>query len=146
MQQSGPQLNQAETVAAWADITLKIWREKITELKVWESGALYESLKNALLMAAGNDVNRIDFSFKLYGIFVDMGTGREIFKGNDGDLGFTPIRKRKEWYSRIFYREVMRLKEIISEKFGEHIANTIVYAMKPINDLKYAHAKGQLNI
>ncbi len=145
MQQPG-QLNEKETIRAWADITLKIWREKMTELKVWESGALYESLKNALFTAAGNDVDKVEFSFKLYGIFVDMGTGREIFKGNDGDLGFTPVRQRKEWYSRIFYREVMRLKEILIEKFGEGVAEQIVFAMKPVKDLKYTHAKGNLNI
>lgn len=131
---------------AWAEITLKIWREKITELKVWDTGTLYESLENTLLRAAGNDVDKIEFSFKLYGVFVDMGTGREIPRGNMGDLGFTPIRKRKEWYSKIFYREVMRLKEIMIEKFGEAAVNTVIASMKPIPDLKYAHSKGRLNI
>lgn len=145
MKQHG-QFSKEETVRAWADITLKIWREKITELKVWETGALFESLMNALFTAAGNDVHKVEFSFKLYGIFVDMGTGREIFRGNDGDLGFNPVRRRKEWYSRFFYREVMRLKEILAEKFGEHVAEQIVFAMKPVKDLKYAHAKGSLKI
>lgn len=138
--------NKRETIAAWADITLKIWQEKITELKVWETGALYESLENTLLGMAGNDVDKIEFSFKLYGIFVDMGVGKEIFRGNDGDLGETPIRKRKEWYSRIFYREVMRLREILMEKFGEEVARQVVFAMKPVKDFKLAHAKGELNI
>lgn len=138
--------NKNETIAAWADITLKIWHNKITELKVWETGALYESLKNTLLAMAGTDVDKIEFSFKLYGIFVDMGVGREIFRGNDGDLGYTPIRKRKEWYSRIFYREVMRLREILMEKFGEEVARQVVFAMKPVKDLKLAHARGELKI
>lgn len=138
MPQSG-QWNKRETIAAWADITLKIWREKITELKVYETGALYESLQNTLMGMAGNDVDKIEFSFKLYGIFVDMGVGREIARGNDGDLGFTPERKRKEWYSRIFYREVMKLREILVEKFGEEVARQVVFAMKPVKDLKNAY-------
>lgn len=145
MQKPG-QWNKEETVRAWADITLKIWREKINDLKVWDTGSLYASLENALFTAAGNDVDKVEFSFNLYGIFVDMGVGKEIFKGNDGDVGYDVYRKRKEWYSRIFYREVMRLKEILIEKFGEGVAEQIVYAMHPVRDLKTAHAKGQLNI
>lgn len=140
------QFSKKETVRAWADITLKIWRNKITELKAWDTGSLYESLENALFTAAGNDVNKVEFSFNLYGIFVDMGVGKEIFKGNDGDVGYDVYRKRKEWYSRIFYREVMRLKEILIEKFGEGVAEQIVFAMKPVKDLKLEHARGGLNI
>lgn len=141
MQTNGPNLEL--TLAAWADITLKIWKERIAELKVYDSGELLNSLLQTLVYNAGANEGKVEFSFKLYGIFVDMGVGREVFKGNDGDLGFTPIRKRKEWYSRVFYREVMRLREIIAEKFSEHIANTIIFALKPMKDLKYAHAKGK---
>lgn len=146
MTQKPGKINKEETFHAWADITLKIWHERLTELKVWDTGALYDSLRNMLFTSAGKDVDKIEFSFNLYGIFVDMGTGREIFRGNEGDLGFTPVRKRKEWYSRIFYREVMRLREIMIEKFGEGVANTIVAAMRPHYDLKYDYEKGRLNI
>lgn len=133
-------VSKEETIRAWAEITLKIWREKITELKVWETGELYRSLENTLFTAAGGDVDKVVFSFKLYGFFVDMGVGKEIFRGNGGDLGFTPNRKRKEWYSRFFYREVMRLKEILIEKYGEAVASQVVSAMKPVKDLKYSRA------
>ena len=80
MQQNGT-IDINETVHAWADIVLKIWHNKITELQVYDTGALYESLKNSLFTAAGNDVNKVEFSFQLYGIFVDMGVGKEIEKG-----------------------------------------------------------------
>ena len=36
----------------------------------------------------------------------------------------------------------MKLKEILVEKFGEGVARNIIFAMKPVHDLKYAHAKG----
>lgn len=133
-----------ETIHAWADITIKIWKAKITSLNIYETGALLGSLLNALTISAGNNVSKVEFSFKLYGIFVDMGVGREISKGNGGDLGFTPTRKRKEWYSRVFYREVMKLKDILMEKYGREVAENIIYSMRPINDLKYAHAKNQI--
>lgn len=130
MQQPGTFSNE-ETIRAWAEITLKIWRAKITELKIYETGELYESFLNDLTVSAGNDVGKVEFSFKLYGIFVDMGVGREISKGNSGDLGFTPVRKRKEWYSRIFYREVMILKDILKEKYGKAVVDQIIFSMHP---------------
>jgi hypothetical protein len=40
----------------------------------------------------------------------------------------------------------MRLREIMIEKFGEGVANTIVTAMRPHYDLKYDYEKGRLNI
>lgn len=143
MPQTG-KVENSETIRAWAEITLNIWRDRITELKIYESGELMRSLENTLYTSAGNSVEKVEFAFKLYGIFVDMGVGREISKGNGGDLGFTPVRKRKEWYSRVFYREVMRLKEILAEKYGQEIAKQVVHSMKPIKDLKYAHARGTI--
>ncbi len=131
--------NNSETVAAWADIVLKIWKEKLTELQVYESGELHSSLLSTLLSSSGDNVSRIDFSFKLYGIFVDMGVGREIFVGNPGDV--PTIRKRKIWYSRIFYREVMKLREILAEKYSNQVADQVVNALRPVGDLKYSHAK-----
>lgn len=135
-------LNKGETLAAWSDIVLKIWHEKIVDLKVWETGDLNSSLLHTLMSNAGTDADKVEFSFLLYGVWVDMGVGHEISVGNSGDLGFTPVRKRKEWYSRIFYGQVMKLREIFMEKFGESAAKQVVSAMNPVKDLKYAQAKG----
>jgi hypothetical protein len=128
MEQTGP-LNKADTIGAWADIVIKMWQAKIAEMNVWDTGELYRSLQNSLLTGAGNDVDKVEFSFKLYGIFVDMGTGKGFGAGNSGDLGFTPVRKEKLWYSKIFYREVMRLKEILAQKYSEEAARTVVFEL-----------------
>jgi len=140
------QIDMYETISAWADITLKIWRDKIVQLQVYDTGELMASLKNDLTRAAGNSVEKVEFSFKLYGIFADLGVGREISKGNGGDLGFTPLRKRKEWYSKVFYREVMKLKEILADRYSKAAAQQVTNSLNPIKDLKYARAKGTLNI
>ena len=105
MQQPG-QLNFSETVKAWADIVLNKWRDKITEMKIYDTGALYESLKYTLLFNAGNDVQKIEFSYNFYGIFQDRGT---------------QTIKQREWNSRVFYSQVKRLKEILTEKYGEAV-------------------------
>ena len=126
------------TISAWADIVIKIWHEKITELKVYDKGALEESLLREFLINAGSDIDKIEFSFKLYGIFVDMGVGREIFRGNDGDLGFNPIRKPKEWYSRKYYGQIMKLREILMERYSKAITYSLINTMTESFDQRYS--------
>jgi hypothetical protein len=121
--------NKEETLSAWADIVIKIWQAKITELKVFETGELYRSLLSTLTVGAGNDVEKIEFSFNLYGKFVDMGVGREIERGNTGDLGFTPVRREKPWFSKVLYWQVMRLREILMDKYGRDAVNTVVFSI-----------------
>ena len=126
-----------DTVRAWANIVLEKWHAKITELKVYEEGNLDDSLLYDLLLNAGEDIEKIEFSFKLYGIYVDMGVGREMGKGSSGDLGFTPIRKPKEWYSKKFYGQVMKLREILSEQYGRAISYSLMNTMTENLDQRY---------
>ena len=126
-----------ETLAAWADIVIKIWHEKIVELKIYDKGALNESLLHDMLVGAGNDIQKIEFSFKLYGIFVDMGVGREISKGNSGDLGFTPTRKPREWFSKKYYGQVMKLREILMEKYSKAISYSLINTMQADFDQRF---------
>lgn len=137
MQPTGT-VNINDTIRAWADIVLEKWHAKITELKVYEKGNLDDSLLYDLLLNAGEDIDKIDFSFKLYGIYVDMGVGREISKGNSGDLGFTPTRKPKEWYSKKFYGQVMKLREILMEQYGKAITYSLMNTMTESLDQRYS--------
>ena len=95
-----------DTVAAWADIVLSKWRNKITEMKIYDSGELFNSLKYTMLLNAGNDPQKIEFTYNFYGIFHDRGTGTV---------------KAREWNSKIFFAQVMRLKEILAEKYSEAV-------------------------
>jgi len=116
MQQPGkPDIN--ETIAAWSDIVLKIWRNKITELKVYDTGALYNSLRYELYRNAGNDVQKIEFAYNYYGNFTDRGT-----------LHVKP----REWKGgKLFYAQVMRLKEILGEKYADIAVTEITLSMQP---------------
>ena len=107
-----PDMN--ETIDAWAEIVVKIWREKITEFKLYDSGELYRSLRYELLRNAGNDIEKIEFTYKFYGMFHDRGTIR---------------LPQKEWKGKVFYAQVMRLKEILTEKYSESVANSISVSM-----------------
>lgn len=135
--------NANDTIAAWADVMVKMWRDRITELPVVDTWELYNSFIMHIIKQAGGDLSKIEWAFKQYGIYQDMGVGRETGRGNSGSLktGLTIgangkqklKREQKPWYSKTFYREVMKLKEymafwyagqsklIISEAFGQQI-------------------------
>lgn len=132
-----------ETIKAWADIVIKKFHAKIVELKVYDKGNLDNSLLHEMLINAGTDIERIEFTFKLYGIFVDMGVGKELPKGNSGDTadfstsGFTPTRKPKEWFSKKYYGQVMKLREILIEQYSKAITFSMINTMQADFDQRY---------
>jgi|GEM_PF-698714 len=135
-----------QTIEAWADIVLEKWHAKITELKVFDKGNLNNSLLHDFLVNAGDDIDKIEFSFKLYGIFVDMGVGKELSKGNSGDMGHTPTRKPKEWYSKKYYGQVMRLREILMEQYSRAITFSMINTLSADFDQRYIDKEGKFNI
>ena len=104
------------TVEAWADIVIKNWRRKITELDIGVTGALYDSFQFEVLSHAGGNPERIDFAYEYYGRFVDMGVGRGVYVGNPGDVKTS--RKAKKWYSPVIYAQTQRLSELLAEKYS----------------------------
>jgi len=135
--------NANDAIAAWADVMVKMWRDRITQLPVIDTRELYNSFVMHIIKQAGGDLSKIEWAFKQYGIYQDMGVGRETARGNSGSIKsglktgkngkLTLKREQKPWYSKTFYREVMKLKEymafwyaaqstvIISEAFGQQI-------------------------
>ncbi len=118
------------TFEFWAKIVLDIWKDRMMKYNVRQSGALFSSLQQHVLKHAGDDVSKIDFFFNYYGIYVDMGVGREFNIGNSGDVGkdkgmLHPRRVAKPWYATAFYGQVKRLSEILEEKYGREAAQRI---------------------
>ncbi len=109
-------INITETVEAWAEIVIKNWRQKIIQLDIGVTGALYDSFQHEVIGQAGSNPEKIEFAFKYYGRFVDMGVGRGVDKGNPGYVNTR--RKAKKWYSKVFYSETAKLRELLAEKYG----------------------------
>lgn len=131
MQATG--LSQQEQIRAWAEVTIKIWKDKILQLDVFDTGALYESFVKHVVTHSGGDVAKIDFMFNLYGMYVAAGVGKEISRGNTGDLGATPAREAKNWYSPVFYKEVMKLKDFLAWRYGREAVQTITNTLGNLN-------------
>lgn len=111
------------TVEEWAEIVVKIWEEKMLQLEISDTFQLANSFAFHVIGNAGGDVQRIEFAFNYYGMFVDMGVGRgmklaERFAGSR--------RQPKPWYTKTFMREVKKLGYIIAEKYAYMGAITIV--------------------
>ena len=74
-----------------------IWREKIQQLNINDSGALRDSMTE--LVSTGQ-VTTIEHKFLQYGLFVAAGVGKGFYHGNPGDLLFMgeDYRKGKREY------------------------------------------------
>lgn len=111
------EINNDKWLDGWGQMLVDIWREKIGRLRVYDTGNLYNSVV-LMNFVVGDATYHADFTFPVYGIYVDKGTGREISRGNSGDLGFTPTRMPQPWYSPKFYASFMRLKEFMEVSYS----------------------------
>ncbi|MBC8488859.1 MAG: hypothetical protein H8D45_22785 [Bacteroidetes bacterium] len=102
------------TVEAWADIVIKNWRQKIVEMDIGSTGQLFDSFAHEIISNSGGKPERVEFAFKYYGKFVDMGVGKYISLGSN----IQTKRKSKKWYSPVLYSEVLKLREILGKKYS----------------------------
>ncbi len=113
------------TVEAWADIVIDNWLDNLAKLRIGYYFQLEQTLTHEILgSGTGRLPTAVQFSFPLYGKFVDMGVGRgvklEDVKSSDNN------RRPKKWYSRTFYSESLKLASILGEKYAQLGAIAIV--------------------
>lgn len=117
-------------VSAFNDTMIKIWKEQIALLDVYDTGRLYRSVVEVCMKADGKFINiKLAQQFELYGLFQDYGTGREVPVGNPGDIGRDKVRKRRRWFSRKYYGSVMNIREFFADNVGKQAANVISNAL-----------------
>ncbi len=76
----------------WSKMMVDIWREKIQQLNISDTGALRDSMTE--LVTTGQ-VTTIEHKFLQYGLFVAAGVGNGFYHGNPGDLLFMGDRYRE---------------------------------------------------
>lgn len=110
----------SSTIEAWAEITMKVLFQRM-DVFGWEDEAkhLRNSLENGKLSlkGLGDDKYNLVMEFNLYGRFVDMGVGKELYRGNQGDV--VTDRQPKYWLSRHWWAQLQRLKEIMKGKYAD---------------------------
>ena len=127
-------INNPEIAKAWADITIKIWRQKLIKVGAVRTNHLWQSFLRNVVDQASGDIVKIDFGFLYYGKFVDMGVGRGTGIGGVKENASSRRligkmvgnkRKPKKWYSKTLAAEVMRLSEILGTSYANGTAALI---------------------
>ncbi len=116
------------TVEAWADIVIKEWEKKIEALGIGVSQQLVDSFAHTVHTQSDGDPSRIEFAFEYYGKFVEWGVGSGVNIQDRETMiaaGLT-VRKKKPWYSDVFYKQLEILRHLLAEKHARHIENMVV--------------------
>ena len=126
-------------VTAFNETMLKIWKEQMTLLDVIDTGALLASPKSLPLRADGRLMELgLSQSFLEYGLWQNFGTGKEIPRGNNGDIGRERKRKKKPWFSRKYYASVMNLRDFLSDNMAKGFVGVVAQSLDD-KYLRYNH-------
>ncbi|HZK94363.1 MAG TPA: hypothetical protein VFC67_09165 [Prolixibacteraceae bacterium] len=114
--------NLSLTVDAWAKIVIERWENKIVRLRIHNTGNLAKSFAIHVFTQSNGDPDKIEFAFNYYGKFSDMGVGTGITAGEAGSGN----RKKKPWYSKVFFGQVKQLGVILRSKYEYKAQLTII--------------------
>lgn len=140
----------AKYVEAWNTTMTKIWQERIQLLGIYESPRrrtradephLYDSLRYFPVKHDGRYMElSLHFSFPEYGIFQDLGVGREKYRGNPGDIEeYTKagearkFRERRKWFSTKWYASCMNIKDYMARSIGKQFVGMVSTTFEQLN-------------
>lgn len=107
-------------ISAFNSTMITIWKERISLLGVFDKGTLYRSvLASKYVMNPDASQFELEQSFLTYGIFQNFGTGKEIPRGNPGDIGRPKVRKARHWFDKKYYASVMNLRDFFTENLSQ---------------------------
>ncbi len=117
-------------ISAFNDTMVKIWKEQIILLGVIDTGRLLES-PVGIRCDKDERITAITLSqsFLEYGLWQNYGTGREVPRGNPGDIGRDKVRKKRPWFSKKFYASFMNIKEFMADSLGREFLGIVSDAL-----------------
>lgn len=111
---------------AWNETMIEIWKDRIALLGVYDSGALMSSIMSMKYVSADDYTEvQMQFGFLQYGVWQDLGTGREVARGNPGDIGRAKVRERRQWFSKAFYSSVLNIRNFMADNIGREFAGIV---------------------
>lgn len=117
---------------------IDIWTERIRLLGVVDTGAL---LRSPVKLPVQHDGRFYDITlsqtFLEYGLWQDLGVGREVPHGNPGDIGRDKKRERRRWFSVKYYASVMKLRDFMALSIGNEFKSMFCAALDTDN-LRYS--------
>ena len=122
-------------VEAFNVTMVKIWKERIVKLGIIDTGTLFDSVAEMKIDLKDDKIIELAMRWRMadYGIYQDRGTGREVYRGNPGDIGRPKVRERREWITKAYYSSYMNLRDFFSESLGREFCAAIPRILgKPI--------------
>lgn len=117
-------------VSAFYLTMLNIWREQITLLGVMDTMALLNSVREDSYSASGDFKSAsYQWEYNEYGIWQNYGTGREVYRGNPGDIGRAKVRIARPWMSKKYYSSLMNIKEFMADNIGKEFLGVFSEAL-----------------
>ena len=121
-----------EMAERWAEIVIERWIRKIQALNIGSTGELLKSLQSEVTLSAQGNPAKITFTYLYYGIFTDMGVGRNV---KIGEAGKGNGRQKKPWYSSVFQNQVSVLGRLMAERYGYDAATLPLRAFESISKM-----------
>ncbi len=131
--------SRARYVNAFNTTMVNIWTEKIRALDIIDTGALLNSVASMPVDADGRFLDiTLKQHFLEYGLWQEYGTGKEVPRGNPGDIGRDKVRQRRPWYARKYFSSVMNLKDFLADSVGQEFCGIVSNAFRE-EILRYNH-------
>lgn len=109
----------AKYIGAFNSTMIDIWKEKIVDMEVMDTKSLLNSVAALPVRADGRFSEVVLMqTFLEYGLWQDYGVGREVPRGNPGDIGRVKVRERRRWFSLKYYSSVMNLRDFMADSMG----------------------------
>lgn len=125
---------------------IRIWHDRLRLLRMdhpdsrrRRTGALYRSVVIQSYNADSDAIAfRWQFEFNEYGVYVERGTGKEVFRGNAGDIGRVnrrrttatgARRKQKIWMSPKYFMSVCNLRDFLAENLSQDCIDIVESAV-----------------
>lgn len=130
MAQRDPLAERQKFVEGWNNTMIDIWCERIDLLGVVDTGALLKSPLALRVQADGRfyDIT-LSQTFLEYGLWQDLGTGREVPIGNGGDIGREKVRERRRWFSVKYFSSIMKLRDFLGHSLGDEFKTMFCEAL-----------------
>ena len=115
-----PQDTRREYVDAFVSTMTDIWRERLVKLRALRTCNLFSSVTAMTPVIGDPDVSKVflQFRFSQYGHYLQRGVGKEIARGNGGDIHRAKVRRRKEWFQPKWQGSIHNIREFYARSFS----------------------------
>lgn len=137
----------AKYVTGFNETLMQMWQEQINLLGVVDTGALLQSLSHMPVSCDGKFLEvTLSQEFLEYGIWQDLGSGRETYIGNKGDMGRERVREVRPWFSKKYYSSVMNLRDFMAENIGKEFLGVMSEAFSAKNLRKNSNYRKSIGL